>query len=174
MYDRSGSTAGGGLLGGVARLLGYRSKPSEELVAYAREVQPVARRAQRLYRVWLDRAQDIPKPEELANAASVLRWEFASAADRLASIVPPPPAARLHAQLLACQTDATRAAQLMGAGYRSTTYATVCDGQSLFSRTDERLGLLLEQLSRWAPDLGQADASRLRPAPLAKSVRRAS
>jgi hypothetical protein len=174
MFERNGSIAAGGLLGVVARLLGHNSQPSKELVAYARQVQPLARRAQRLYRVWLARAQDIPKPDELANAASVLRWEFASAADRLAAIVPPPRAARLHAQLLACQTDATRAAQLMGAGYRSTTYSTVCDGQSLFSRTDERMGFLLDQLTRWAPEVSGADSTRVRTAPLAESVRRAS
>jgi hypothetical protein len=172
MFDRQRLMPSGGVLGIIAHKLGFDRQPNEELVAYARQVQPLVRRAKRLYRAWLARAQDLPNPDELANAASVLRWEFATALESLAAVAPPSRADRVHAQLRAGLTDAARAAQLIGAGYRSTTYGTVCDGQSLFARTDARMSEILELLSGWAPDVSPTAA--VRRAPVAEWVRRAS
>ena len=141
-----------GLLGAIARWLGSGdSPPSADLLAYVHAVQPVARRAADRYAVWLECLRDLTDSEDLANAASRQRWQFANDAAWLADMQPPAEARALHQRLLKALQLAARASQLLGVGYRSTRYATVCDGQAALEDAQRALQRVVEELADWMP-----------------------
>ena len=138
------------LLGAARRLRGDADQPDQALVDYARRARPLAVRALRAYERWLDYARDLSTTESLANAASVQRWEYANWAEALAGLAPPLRAERLHTRLVESMFAAARASQLLGRGYRATTYATVCDGHALLSDAVDSVRLALLELGRRA------------------------
>ncbi len=153
------------LLGRAARLLGGNQQtPSPALISYARQVQPLVERVERAYADWLAHTQESPNPEMLANTASVQRWELASAAEALAALEPPAEAQRVHEGLLQGLRLSARAYQLLSLGYRSTTYATVCDGHTLLGDAQRALRPIAEQLAHWAEPRGQVASPGPAPA----------
>ena len=162
---RSPTAVVGTLFSEVSRLLRGNRSPSAALLPYILQVRPSAELAERSYHAWLTRIQDLPDSQVLANAASVQRWEVASMAEALASIVPPREVFRLHHQLIDAMRDFARAFQLLSAGYRATTYATVCDGQALLTEAHTSLRLIAEQLSRWSQRIGLVPAAITRAEP---------
>src|SRR5439155_1186861 len=83
-------------------------------------------RALAAYDRWLGVSRDLGAPDQLANAASVHRWEYLSWHEQLAGVTPPAALERLHLQALHGLHDAARASQRLALGYRATTYASVC------------------------------------------------
>jgi hypothetical protein len=114
-------------------------------------VQPVAQRAADRYADWLECIRDLTDSADLANAASRQRWQFASDHASLAEMEPPAAARALHRRLLAALQLAARASQLLGVGYRSTRYATVCDGQAALEDAQQALRRIVEELAACAP-----------------------
>jgi hypothetical protein len=64
---------------------------------------------------------------------------------------PPARARAVHRRLLASLQLAARASQLLAVGYRSTRYATVCDGQAALHDAQLALQRIVEELSGWEP-----------------------
>jgi hypothetical protein len=137
------------LMSAVRHWLSPNIQPDPALQAYAGEVRPLLMRAQAAYEEWVSRDQTVPDNETLANLASRERWQLARAYDGLSHMVPPVEGRRLHRQTLSILSDGIRATQLLGQGYRSTTYTAVCDGEALFEDTHQAIGKILDQLARW-------------------------
>lgn len=152
----------------LSRLFRGRARPEPEaLDCYATAVRPLLEQLRSLYQRWhQDLELDAPD-DDLANAASIQRWEAAGLRDRLAEIEPPPPLARAHADLLALVTDTVRAAQLLSNGYRFHSSRARCDGQALMLEADERFRPLLQNLEqlgvRFAADADAGAAGRRSP-----------
>jgi hypothetical protein len=118
-------------------------KPSEQEVQEIRDFRatalPAVRRAQGHLDRWLKTRDEEPDNEQLANAASVHRWELARLTQEVRQQTPPPRAQALHAELAACLDDYSRAFHLLGTGERYNRSDTVCDGQALLVDTGTRL-----------------------------------
>jgi hypothetical protein len=145
--------------------------PSPDLMSYARLVHPVAQRAADRYADWLDCVRDVTDSADLANAASRQRWQFASDARSLENVEPPTEARTLHRRLIETLQLAARASQLLGVGYRSTRYATVCDGQATLEDAQRALERIAGELARWVPP---AELSSAREQPRGGAGRQAS
>ena len=132
----------------AALLRGRARVEPDELERYGAAVRPLAEQLDRLYQRWrADLELDTPE-DDLANSASIRRWEAAGLGDRLAAIEPPRPLARLHAELAAVIAETTRAAQLLSNGYRFHSSRARCDGQALMLEAEARFGSLRESLAR--------------------------
>jgi hypothetical protein len=164
-----------GLLQAASRLFrGASALPRPEVVSYARRVHPFVSRAERSFRLWLVNGQDVGTTEDLANTASVQRWEYANWYDALSDVDVPAEALKLHDQLLAVLRECARAAQLLSVGYRSTTYATVCDGEYLLTRAHESVSLIARQLDLWLEHDQQRTTLPRVPSNLDRRARQAS
>lgn len=133
-----------------------RVEPAE-LERYASAVGPLVEQLGGLYRRWrADLELDGPD-DDLANAASIQRWEAAGLRDRLAALDPAASLARAHADLVALAADTARAAQLLSNGYRFHSSRARCDGQALMLEVEERHAALRRSLEELGVSFG-ADA----------------
>jgi hypothetical protein len=116
-----------------------------------------------LYRRWTDDVEIDASDDDLANAASIRRWEAAALRDRAQAIDPPPTLAREHEELVALAGATARAAQLLSNGYRFHSSSARCDGQALMMESEARHATLrrhLELLGVSFPAAADADAAR--------------
>ena len=129
----------------------FRGRPRvepEELQRYREAVVPLVEQLGGLYRRWReDLLLDAPEPD-LANSASIQRWEAAGLRDRLVVIEPPAALARAHGDLAVLAGDTARAAQLLSNGYRFHSSTARCDGQALMLASEARFGTLSQTLAR--------------------------
>jgi hypothetical protein len=139
----------------LTKLFRGRDKASPvELRSYGQVVIPIAGRLENLYTRWRQDLELVSAEDELANAASIRRWEAAGLLDRLRPIQPPPPLTRTHNELEAVITDTARASQLLSNGYRFTSSRARCDGQALMLECQERF----EALRRSMQECGVREA----------------
>jgi len=155
-------------LAGLARRFRGGASPDHAEQTYRRQVRAYLLRALAAYDRWLGVSRDLGAPDQLANAASVHRWEYLSWHEQLAGVTPPAALERLHLQVLYGLHDAARASQRLALGYRATTYASVCEGQALLSDAADSLRRSLQAF-------GRADAAQeSEVAPAAAMEQRAS
>ena len=129
-------------------LRGHARPDPRELERYGSAVTPLAAQLGRLYRRWrTDLELDAPQ-DDLANSASIQRWEAAGLRERLAAVEPPEGLARLHAELVALTVETARAAQLLSNGYRFHSSSARCDGQALMLESEARFDSLRTSLAR--------------------------
>ena len=138
-------------LAGLTRRLRGDAASAAAVSAYQRQARPYLLKALAAYDRWLSVSRDLGASDLLANAASVQRWEFLSWHEQLAELLPPGEIEHLHLRVMRGFRDAARASQLLALGYRSTTYATVCDGQTLLSDSTDCLRRALQQFKRVEP-----------------------
>jgi len=131
-----------GLLRGQPRL------DPDELERYGTAVRPLAEQLGRLYARWRADLELDAAEEDLANSASIQRWEAAGMSERVTAVEPPPPLARLHAELAALTVETARAAQLLSTGYRFHSSRARCEGQALMLEAEARFGSLRQSFAR--------------------------
>ena len=127
-----------------------------EIEAYSTAIKPLAERAGALYARWRHDLEIDTHEDELANSASIQRWEAAGLLDHLRSIQPPKPLARTHAELQSVITDTARAAQLLSNGYRFHSSNARCDGQALMLASEERFTAICRAFEQSGVALGEA------------------
>lgn len=113
-----------------------------QLQAYADIIVPAL---QRLADIWTRWRQDLvleAREDDLANAASIQRWEAAGLLERLQALEPPAALERCHAELLEVVHDLVRATQQLSNGYRFHSSRARCDGHALMLATEERFTAL--------------------------------
>lgn len=133
----------------------------EELGRYGEAAGPMVEQLGALYRRWRDDLELDAPDDDLANSASIRRWEAAGLRGRLLDVEPPPALARLHAELIGLTENTARAAQLLSNGYRFHSSRARCDGQALMLEAEERHASVrrtLEQLGLSFPADADADA----------------
>jgi hypothetical protein len=136
----------------LERLTGFlRGQPRlepAELERYGAAVRPLAEELGRLYLRWRDGLELDAPQDDLANSASIQRWEAAGLSERLAAVAPPAALARLHAELAALTLDTARAAQLLSNGLRFHSSRARCQGQALMLDAEARFATLRGNLAR--------------------------
>jgi hypothetical protein len=120
----------------------------DELKSYSNSLRPVAERLGALYARWRQDLGLISREDELANAASIQRWEAAGLLDRLRALQPPSALARDHAALEAVLLETVRASQLLSNGYRFCSSNARCDGHALMLACEERFKTLSANLAQ--------------------------
>ena len=139
-------------------LRGRRRPDPAELEVYARAITPLVERLGALFVRWR-RDLEIDAPaDDLADAASIQRWEAAGLRDALGEITPPPALTRLHADLLEVTADTVRATQLVSNGYRFHSSNARCDGHALMLAAEERHTALRQALDRQGISVATVDA----------------
>jgi hypothetical protein len=120
----------------------------DELKNYSDALRPVAERLGALYGRWRQDLELISREDELANAASIQRWEAAGLLDRLRALEPPSSLAREHGVLEALLLETVRASQLLSNGYRFCSSSARCDGHALMLECQERFETLSANLAQ--------------------------
>jgi hypothetical protein len=133
-----------------------RGEPAE-LEAYGEVVGPVSERLGTLYTRWRQDLELLSAEPEMANAASIQRWEAAGLLDQLQPVQPPPRLVRAHSELKSIIADTARAAQLLSNGYRFHSSRARCDGHALMLASEARFGALRKSLA--ASGLSIADTT---------------
>jgi hypothetical protein len=131
-----------GLLRGRSRV------EPEELLSYGEAVGPVFERLANIYRQWRAALEREAPEDELANIASIQRWEAAGLVERLQPELPPAALSRQHAELQGITSETARAAQLLSNSYRFHHSSTRCDGQALMLDVEERFAALCRKLGQ--------------------------
>jgi hypothetical protein len=132
----------------VVRL--FRAGPKvtpPELNAYGERLAPMTGRLRGLYARWRETLEHLSREDELANTASIQRWEAAGLLDELRPIQPPEPLAQAQVELESIVADTARASQLLSNGYRFTSSRARCEGQALMLASEERFQRLCQALS---------------------------
>jgi hypothetical protein len=132
----------------VVRL--FRAGPKvtpPELNAYGERLAPITGRLRGLYARWRETLEHLSREDELANTASIQRWEAAGLLDELRPIQPPEPLAQAQVELESIVADTARASQLLSNGYRFTSSRARCEGQALMLASEERFQKLCQALS---------------------------
>ena len=122
-----------------------RVEPAE-LDSYGEVVGPVTARLATLYARWRQDLELFSAEPEMANAASIQRWEAAGLLDQLRPVRPPTTLVRAHSELASIIADTARAAQLLSNGYRFHSSRARCDGHSLMLASEARFGALCKSL----------------------------
>jgi hypothetical protein len=120
----------------------------DELNSYSDALRPVAERLGALYGRWRQDLELISREDELANAASIQRWEAAGLLDRLRPLQPPSALARDHTELETVLLETVRASQLLSNGYRFCSSSARCDGHALMLACQERFERLCANLAQ--------------------------
>jgi hypothetical protein len=120
----------------------------DELKNYSDALRPVAERLGALYGRWRQDLELISREDELANAASIQRWEAAGLLDKLRPLQPPSALARDHAELRTVVLETVRASQLLSNGYRFCSSSARCDGHALMLACQERFETLCANLAQ--------------------------
>ena len=118
----------------------------EALAAYRDRIAPVALQVSEVRDRWLEMVAQHPVDDQLANSASVHRWELSRLAADMEGIEPPPVAASVHHQVRRAVGDAARGCQLLATGSRFHKSEAICDGQVLLVDAAESLQKLLADL----------------------------
>lgn len=130
-------------------------RPSPEegqtLRAYYAGILPLAQRASGFHDQWLDLRNLAEDDQQLANAASVHRWETTRLVDELRAQTPPARARPIHGNLVACLNDFSHAFQLLATGTRYHRTEALCDGQALLVDCGARLQRVCQALSTSQP-----------------------
>ena len=126
-----------------------RPLPSDEAAALASYRERVAAIAQRVGVVrdeWLETVGQDPVDAQVANVASVHRWELSRLASEADALVAPVVAANVHQQVRRALSDAARGCQLLATGSRFHKSEAICDGQVLLVGAAETLERMLADL----------------------------
>lgn len=91
---------------------------------------------------WNDLVQLSPDDPQLANVASVNRWEMLKVAEELGQLEVPRAAAARHREIRDAVQSSARACQLLANGYRFHKADAMCDGHILLLDTMDRLNRL--------------------------------
>jgi hypothetical protein len=144
-------------------LRGRLQSDPAELRAYSEAVRPEIERLDDLFAGWRRALELNSDEDEMANAASIQRWEAAGMIDRLRRIQPPTGLTWAHAELQSLAGDTARASQLLSNGYRFHSSRARCEGQDLMLTAEERIRALVRTLAQngisVAPGAGDAAAS---------------
>ena len=100
-----------------------------------------------LYARWRQDLELLSAEPEMANAASIQRWEAAGLLDRSRTVQPPAALLRAHSELRSIIADTARAAQLLSNGYRFHSSRARCDGHALMLASEARFSALCESLA---------------------------
>lgn len=132
----------------LLRLIGIRpSLDPARLQTYAEAVRPMAAQLEALYLRWRRQLEsDLPE-NEMADAASIQRWQAAGLFDQLGRLEPPAAFVKAHTTLKSLTWDTARASQLLSNGYRFHSSRARCDGQSLMLSSEERFEALRRGLT---------------------------
>lgn len=115
---------------------------ASQLQSYGDSVLPALERLAEIWTRWRQDLELETPEDDLANAASIQRWEAAGLLERLQAIQPPPTLARCHAELLEIVHDLVRASQQLSNGYRFHSSRARCDGHALMLATEARFHAL--------------------------------
>ena len=132
----------------IRRLRPLPAAEAEALAAYRERLAPTAHRVGSVRDEWLEAAARDPVDMQLANTASVHRWELSRLLAEVDALEPPPVAASAHQQVRRALEDAARGCQLLATGSRSHKSEAICDGQVLLVGAAESLERLLSDLDK--------------------------
>jgi hypothetical protein len=113
---------------------------------YRSEVEDIVTRVHEMFDGWLRLREYESDNFELANAASVNRWELMRLVKLTERLNPPRSLNTAHRDLQNAVVGAARACQLLANGYRSHKSEAVCDGQALLVETVANLSELVDRL----------------------------
>ncbi len=130
----------------IRRIRPLPAAEAEALVTYRDAVAPLVERVVGIRDEWLEAAGGQPVDEQIANTASVRRWELARLASQLAEVAPTVVAASAHQQLRQAVEDAARGCQLLATGARSHKSEAICDGQVLLVKAAESVERVLLEI----------------------------
>jgi hypothetical protein len=131
----------------LSSLLRGRNRVDPEVLGpYGEAIGPILQQLGRIYPHWRAALEREALEDELANIASIQRWEAAGLAERLQAQQAPAPLARQQAELQSIASHTARAAQLLSNSYRFHHSSTRCDGQALMLDVEERFQALRRTL----------------------------
>lgn len=149
----------------AAKLRGRGSVDSAAVDTYGAAIGTIVERLGQAYTRWRESLELDSSDEELANAASIQRWEVAGLLEPLGSLQPPAALGRSLQELGSLVLDTSRAAQLLSNGYRFHSSSARCDGQALMLQSEERFAALRRSLAEQGLNVGLAagdDAEEIR------------
>jgi hypothetical protein len=120
----------------------------DELRSYEQAIRPILDHLAGIFVRWRESLELDSPQDELANAASIQRWEAANLIDLLHQVPTPAPLLKAHGELEALALSTARAAQLLSNGYRFHSSNARCDGQALMLTSEQRFQSLCRTLER--------------------------
>jgi hypothetical protein len=149
----------------LSSLLRGRNRVDPELLRpYGEAIGPLLLQLGNIYPHWRAALEREALEDELANIASIQRWEAAGLVERLQAQQAPAPLTRQHTELQSIASDTARAAQLLSNSYRFHHSSTRCDGQALMLDVEERFETLRRTFAGMglsvSPESGGAPAAQ--------------